>query len=161
LADYRGHEGNRMKATLAGNDEVGYLPASSPDPALLAALAYSMAPLRPSRPDAFRTGELRPMPTSVGTHAELLLELAGIKCAIRTWHDKQPDEVMREASAYSARLTEIWTELRILESYDRQYTQMRTLQVSPVIDEIDRQYKFASSRIAMSRQDLDLNRTGA
>jgi len=150
-----------MKATLTGNDEVGYLPARAPDPALLAALAHSMAPLRPSRPEAFGTGELRPMPTSVGSHAELLLELAGIKAAIRTWHDKQPDEVIREASAYSARLTEVWTELRILESYDRQYTQLRTMQVTPVLDEIDRQYKFAQSRIAMSRQDLDLNRTGA
>lgn len=101
------------------------------------------------------------MPTSVGSHAELLLEMAGVKAAIRTWYDKQPDEVIREASAYSARLTEIWTELRILESYDRQYTQLRTMQVTPVLDEIDRQYRFAQSRIAMSRQDLDLNRTGA
>jgi len=101
------------------------------------------------------------MPTSVGSHAEVLLELAGIKAAIRTWYEKQPDEVIREASAYSARLTEMWTELRILESYDRQYTQLRTLQVTPVIEEIDRQFRMNQSRIAMSRQDLDLNRTGA
>jgi hypothetical protein len=150
-----------MKATLQGNDEVGYLPRRPPDPDLLAELAHAMAPLRPSRPGAFATGEVRPMPTSVGSHAELLLELAGIKVAIRTWHDKQPDEVIREASAYSARLTEVWTELRILEQYDRQFTQMRTMQVTPVLDEIDRQYRFAQSRIAMSRQDLDMNRTGS
>jgi len=149
-----------MKTVVEGDEEHGYIPTRAPDPALLAALAHSMAPLRPSHPEAFLNGT-RPMPTSVGSHAELLLELAGVKAAIRTWHEKQPDEVIREASAYSARLVEIWTELRILEQYDRQYTQMRTLQVSPVIDEIDRQYKFASSRIAMSRQDLDLNRTGA
>lgn len=150
-----------MKATLQGNDDVGYLPNRPPDPSLLAALAHAMAPLRPSRPEAFASGDVRPMPTSVGSHAEVLLELAGIKCAIRTWHEKQPDEVIREASAYSARLTELWTELRILESYDRQYTQLRTLQVTPILDEVDRQYRFAQSRIAMSRQDLDLNRTGA
>jgi hypothetical protein len=149
-----------MKAVVEGDEEHGYIPTRAPDPALLAALAHSMAPLRPSRPEAFLNGT-RPMPTSVGSHAELLLELAGIKAAIRTWHEKQPDEVIREASAYSARLVEVWTELRILESYDRQYTQMRTLQVTPVLDEIDRQYRFASSRIAMARQDLDLNRTGA
>lgn len=149
-----------MKTTVRGDEEHGFIPTRAPDPALLAALAHSMAPLRPSRPEAFLNGT-RPMPTSVGSHAELLLELAGIKAAIRTWHEKQPDEVIREASAYSARLVEVWTELRILESYDRQYTQMRTLQVTPVLDEIDRQYRFASSRIAMARQDLDLNRTGA
>ena len=150
-----------MKATLTGNDEVGYLPSYAPDPALLAALAHQMAPLRPSRVQAFAGANPRPMPTSVGSHAEVLLELAGIKAAMRTWYEKQPDEVIREASAYTARLTEVWTELRILESYDRQYTQLRTMQVTPVLDEIDRQYKFAQSRIAMSRQDLDMNRTGA
>lgn len=89
------------------------------------------------------------------------MELAWIKVAIRGWYQKQPDEVIREASAYSARLTELWTELRVLEQYDRQYTQLRTMQITPVLDEVDRQYKFAQSRIAMSRQDLDLNRTGA
>ena len=150
-----------MKTVLKGNEEVGYLSTHAPDPALLAALAHAMAPLRPSQPQAFATGDPRPMPTSVGSHAEMLMELGGIKAAIRTWHEKQPDEVIREASAYSARLTEVWTELRILESYDRQYTQLRTMQVSPVLEEIDRQYRFAQSRIAMSRQDLDLNKTGA
>ena len=149
-----------MKALVEGNEEHGYISQRAPDPALLAALAHSMAPLRPSRPEAFLNGT-RPMPTSIGSHAEVLLELAGIKAAIRTWYEKQPDEVIREASAYSARLTEMWTELRILESYDRQYTQLRTQQVTPVIEEIDRQFRMNQSRIAMSRQDLDLNRTGA
>jgi hypothetical protein len=115
-----------------------------------------MAPLRPSQPQAFYQNPLNPMPTSVGGKAEVLLELAGIKAAIRTWHDKQPDEVIREASAYSARLTEMWTELRLLEQYDRQYNQVRTMQVDPVLTEVDRQYKFAQSRIAMARQDIDL-----
>jgi len=63
-----------MKALVEGNDEVGYISTRAPDPALLAALAHSMAPLRPSRPEAFATGEPRPLPTSVGSHAEGLLE---------------------------------------------------------------------------------------
>jgi hypothetical protein len=150
-----------MKALVEGNEEVGYIPATPPDPALLAALATSMAPLRPSQPQAFATGAPAPMPTSVGSRAEVLLELAGIKAALRTWHNKQPDETIREASAYSARLTEMWTELRLLEQYDRQYNQLRTMQVDPVLQEVDRQYKFAQSRIAMARQDIDLLRGGA
>jgi len=150
-----------MKASLEGNSETGFIPATPPDPALLAALAHSMAPLRPSQPGAFAGNPLNPIPTSVGSRAEVLLELAGIKAAIRTWHDKQPDEVIREASAYSARLTEMWTELRLLEQYDRQYNQIRTMQVDPVLQEVDRQYRFAQSRIAMARQDIDLLRGGA
>jgi hypothetical protein len=147
-----------VKSTVTGNDEVGYLPASAPDPLLLAALANDMAPLQPSQPGAFAQGGPSPLPTSVGSRAQVLLELAGIKAAIRTWYNKQPDEVLREASAYSARLTEVWTELRLLEQYDRTYSQLRTMQVQPVLDEIDRQYKINQSRIAMMRQDLDLNR---
>lgn len=146
------------KTTVQGNDEVGYLPSVAPDPYLLAALVNSMAPLRPSEPQAFAIGDPNPLPTSVGSRAHVLLELAGIKAAIRTWYDKQPDEVLREASAYSARLTELWTELRLIEQYDRSYSQLRTMQVDPVIQEIDRQYKINQSRIAMMRQDLDLNR---
>lgn len=144
-----------MKAVLEGNEEVGFLPPSSPDPALLAALANQMAPLRPSHPEAFRNGPA-PLPTSVGSRADVLLELAGIKAAIRTWHNKQPDEVLREASAYSARMTEMWTELRLVEQYDRSLMQIRTMQVQPVLDELDRQYRFQQSRIAMARQDLDM-----
>jgi hypothetical protein len=98
--------------------------------------------------------------TSVGTKSEVLLELAGIKAAIRTWYEKQPDEVLREAAAYSARLTELWTELKLLEVLDRTYLQIRTMQVQPVLDEIDRQFKMNQSRIAMLRQDLDMATRG-
>lgn len=159
-----------MKATVDTIDP-GYLPGPDPDPALLAALASDVAPLRDSRPDVFaqaaaasRAGQAYDwahLGTSVGTVPELLLELAGIKAAIRTWYDKQPDEVLREASAYSSRLTEVWTELRLLETRGmREYTQMRTMQVQPVLDEIDRQFKINQSRIAMLRQDLDMATRG-
>lgn len=148
------------KATVTGTEETGYLPSTPPDPMLLASLVNDMAPLRPSRPEAFglmaQGYTITQIPTSIGTKAELLLELAGIKAAIRTWFEKQPDQVLREAAAYTARLTEVWTELRLIEVHDRSYLQMRTMQVQPVIDEIDRQYRFAQSRIAMLRQDLDL-----
>lgn len=132
------------KAVVHGTDEQGFVDASVPiDPALLAALANDMAPLGTGEPS---------------TRVAILMELAGIKAALRTWYDKQPDQVLREASAYSARLTELWTGLRLLEQHDRQWTQMRTMQVQPIIDEIDRQYRFNQSRIAIARQDIDLSR---
>jgi len=151
-----------VKALIEGTQEQGFLPSHPPDPMLLAALAEDMAPLRPSRPEVF--AEMQGYPgaaitsfqTSVGSRISLLLELAGIKVAIRTWYEKQPDQVLREASAYSARLTEVWTELRLLESHNRDYMQLRTMQVQPILDEIDRQFKVNQSRIAMMRQDLDL-----
>lgn len=130
------------KSTMVGTEEQGYVKDEPFSPELLAALANDIAP----------------MGTTVDSRAQVLLELQGIKAAIRTWYDKQPDQVIREASAYSARLTEMWTELRLLEVNDRQWTQLRTMQVQPVLDEIDRQYRFSQSRIAMMRQDIDLSR---
>jgi hypothetical protein len=52
----------------------------------------------------------------------------------------------------------MWTELRLLESQSREWSQLRTMQVQPVLDEVDRQYKFATSRIALARQEIDLLR---
>jgi hypothetical protein len=155
-----------MKTQVATTDP-GHLPGGEPDPDLIAALAHDMAPLRPSRIEAFELNQQArdaglqvhwsQMGTSVGSPAELLLELAGVKAAIRTWFDKQPDQVIREASAYSARLTEVWGELRLLEaSGSREYTQLRTMQVTPVLEEIDRQFKFAQSRITMQRLDVEM-----
>ena len=151
-----------MKARVEGSEDTGYIPQGPMDQALLAVLGDEMAPMRPSRPEAFQymvhMGVNQPLHSSlsVGSRGELLLELAGIKTAIRTWHSKQPDEVLREASAYSARLTELWTELRLVEAYDRTYQQMRTMQVQPVLDEIGRQMEMTKSKIAMLRQDLDM-----
>lgn len=133
-------------ATMTGSDEAGYLDVSTPvDPALLAALANDVAPMSVGRPP---------------TRAALLLELAGIKAAIRTWYDKQPDQVLREASAYSARCTELWTDLRLMESAldGREWMQMRTMQVQPILDEVDRQLRINQSRIALMRQELDMTR---
>lgn len=131
------------KATMTGTQDQGYLDTTPVDPALLAALATDMAPLNDGDPT---------------TRVAVLIELAGIKAAIRTWFDKQPDQVIREASAYSARLTELWTGLQGIESHDRQWTRMRTQQVEPVLQEVDRQFKFQQSRIAMMRQDIELSK---
>jgi hypothetical protein len=131
-------------AVVEGTQEDGFIDMTSPiDPVLLEALAADIAPMGTGVPS---------------TRAAVLFELAGIKAAIRTWFDKQPDQVIREASAYTARLTELWTELRLMEPYDRQWTQIRTQQVQPVLDEIDRQYRFQQSRVAIARQDLDMAR---
>lgn len=143
-------------ATMQGTEEQGYVDETAPvDPALLAALATDLAPVgQQPLVQVNADATITPLTTRVG----VLLELQGIKAALKTWFDKQPDQVIREASAYSARLTELWTELRLVEAHDRQWTQLRTMQVQPLLDEIDRQYRFQTSRIAIARQDIDLSR---
>lgn len=94
----------------------------------------------------------------LGTREEIENEVDEILRAVRTFHLKQPDQVMREGSAYSARLTELQVLLHRVESTDRHYTRVRTQQVERVLTEIERQFKTASRLLESSRQDLELLR---
>jgi len=95
-------------------------------------------------------------PGHLGTKEEVQDELDGIAAAIRQFHIKQPDQVMRECSAYGARLTEMCVLLHRVESLDRQYIRVRTQQVERYLAEIDRQFKTASRLVEVLRQDLEL-----
>lgn len=90
----------------------------------------------------------------LGTRDEIEKELDLIAGAIRGFHTKQPDQVMRECSAYSARLTEMAVLLHRVEASNRRYTQIRTQQVQRYLDELDRQFKVSSRLIEVMRQDL-------
>ena len=94
----------------------------------------------------------------LGTKADIERELDGIALAIRSFSLKQPDQIMRECAAYSARLTEIEVLLHRVESLDRQYRQVRTMQVDKFLQELDRQFKIASRLVEVMRQDLELMR---
>lgn len=98
------------------------------------------------------------VPGHLGSREEIQNELDEISRAIRNFHLKQPDQVMRESAAYSARLTELQVLLHRVESTDRQYTRVRTQQVERFLTEIDRQFKVASRLLEAQRQDLELMR---
>ena len=95
-------------------------------------------------------------PNYLGTRHEIQTELDVVAVAIRAFHLKQPDQVMREVAAFSARLTELCVLLHRVESTDRQYTRIRTQQVDRFLDELERQYKIASRLVEVMRQDLEL-----
>jgi len=92
----------------------------------------------------------------LGEREDIQRELDGIAAAIRMMHVKPADQVMRECSAYSSRLTELQVLLARVETIDRQYLKVRTQQVERFLSEIDRQYKIASRLIEAQRQDLAL-----
>jgi hypothetical protein len=97
-------------------------------------------------------------PGELGTRELIEKELDLIAAAIRSFYRKQPDQVMRECSGYSARLTELAVLLHRVEAGNRQYTRIRTQQVERFIAEIDRQWKTASRLVEVMRQDVDLSR---
>lgn len=92
----------------------------------------------------------------LGDRVEIEKELDGIAIAMRTFHLKPPDLVMREVAAYTARLTEMCVLLVRVESLDRQYTKVRTQQVERFLAELERQYRIASRLVEVSRQDLSM-----
>jgi hypothetical protein len=92
----------------------------------------------------------------LGTRAEVEAELDLMFDQIRKFYMQEPDQVMRVISALSARASELWVNLHRVEGRDRSYKQIRTLQVTPLIEELDRQFKLASRIVEVRRQDLDL-----
>lgn len=95
-------------------------------------------------------------PGHLGTRNDVQDELDRMARAIRAFYVKPPDMVMRECSAYGARLTELQVLLHRVESVDRQYTRVRTQQVERFLNEIERQYRIASRLVEVQRQDIHL-----
>lgn len=77
---------------------------------------------------------------------------------LRDCWQREPDQVLLAVSAISARLTELWVHLHRAESKQRQFKQMRTMQVTPMLTECDRQSRLHSRIIEIRRQDIELNR---
>lgn len=97
-------------------------------------------------------------PGHLGPREEIEKELDLIAAAIRSFTRKPPDQVLRECSGYSARLTEMAVLLHRVEGASRQYTRIRTQQVERFLAELDRQWKTASRLIEVQRQDIELTR---
>lgn len=77
--------------------------------------------------------------------------------AIRGFWELEPDQVMQMCSALSARCTELEVHLHRLEG-QRQWRQVRTMEVARVLAELDRQFKLASRMLEVRRQDLESTR---
>lgn len=92
--------------------------------------------------------------TGLGTREDVQAELDDIAAAMRGFYSKAPDQVMKECSAYSARLSELYVLLYRVEGLDRQYTRLRTQQVEIYRNELREQWKTASRLIEVQRQDL-------
>jgi hypothetical protein len=97
-----------------------------------------------------------PLAAGLGTREEIQAELDGIAQAVRSFPVKQPDQIMRECAAYTARLTELCVLLHRVEALDRQYLRVRTQQVERWQHELEFQFKVASRLVEVMRQDIAL-----
>src|SRR5882672_2057181 len=115
---------------------------NNPPDQAAASSAVFMAPLR-------ATGVL-------GTREDIEAEIDVVIAAMRMFGFKPPDQIMREVAAYGARLVELAILLHRVESLDRTYLRIRTMQIAPIQDELERQFKIASRLIEQQRQDLEM-----
>jgi hypothetical protein len=92
---------------------------------------------------------------TLGSRPQIEGELDGILVTIRDFWTQEPDQVMGHIAAITARLTELEVLLHRVEDRDRQFKQIRTMQVQKILDELDRQFKIASRLVEVRRQDME------
>lgn len=90
-----------------------------------------------------------------GRREQIEGEIDGILVMVRSFHTMEPDQVMQHVAAMTARLTELEVLLHRVETRDRAYKQIRTMQVVKILAELDRQFKIASRLVEVRRQDLE------
>lgn len=107
-----------------------------------------------------QVGDL-PIPLGVSgvlpSREAIIEELRLIHRAVRVWFSREPDVVLREASAYSARLAELRLDIRLAGTVDRAYKSLFT-PTNDLHSEVEQQSRWASRQIEVRRQDMDLSR---
>ena len=63
---------------------------------------------------------------------------------MKTFHNREPDEVMRLVAGHSARLSEIRVRIQRIEDVHRQWKNVRTREVEPTLDQLGQQFTIAS-----------------
>lgn len=63
---------------------------------------------------------------------------------MRTFHNRQPDEIMRLCGGHSARMSELRVRIQRVEDFHRQWKGIRTREIEPTLEELERQYNTAS-----------------
>lgn len=77
-----------------------------------------------------------------------------------SFYNREPDEIMRLCSGYSARLSEIRIHIQRIEDFHRQWKNVRTRELEPCLDQLRHQFEVASRRHTARMDDWRLE-TGA
>lgn len=77
---------------------------------------------------------------------------------MKSFHNLEPDEVMRMCGGHSARLQEIRVQINRIEVVARQWKPIREREIEPAIDELKQQYLIASR--LHSVRELDFKMAG-
>lgn len=63
---------------------------------------------------------------------------------METFHQREPDEIMRLAAGHSARLSTLRIHAMRIEDYKRQWRDVRTRELEPALDQLSHQWSHGS-----------------
>lgn len=98
---------------------------------------------------------------ALGSREQVEAEIDAMCAVTRDFYRMEPDEVMRNIAGFSARCTELEVQLHRVEGRNREFKQIRTMQVAKLLLELDRQFKLASRLVELRRQDLEVLRVAS
>jgi hypothetical protein len=73
--------------------------------------------------------------------------------AMKTFRDREPDEVMRLIGGHSARLSELRVRIQRIEDFHRQWRGIRTREIEPTLEELSKQFQVASRLLTVRELD--------
>lgn len=78
---------------------------------------------------------------------------------IEQFPKKEPGMILQDLAVISGRVSEIRTKITRIESSNRKLQQLRTKEIDPLLEEVDRQYKIWSRIISVRQQEFDMARS--
>lgn len=105
---------------------------------------------------------MTPLDTSVvepsigGSIDSVRVEVDDAFADMKTFFNREPDEIMRMAGGHSARLSELRVRVMRVEDFRREWKSVRTRELEPALEELERQYTIASRLHSVRELDFKL-----
>jgi hypothetical protein len=96
----------------------------------------------------------------LGSINEIRKEIDDAFADMRTFHNLEPDAVMRLCAGHSARMSEIRVQIQRIEDMHRQWRPVRINEVEPTLSELQTQFNIASRLVTVRELDWRME-TGA
>ena len=77
---------------------------------------------------------------------------------MKTFLNREPDEVMRMVSGHSSRLSELRVRIQRIEDFHRQWKPVRVREIEPALEELERQFSIASRLQSVRELDFRVER---
>ena len=92
-------------------------------------------------------------PTIGGSIESVRGEVDDAFADMKTFHSREPDEIMRLSGGHSARLSELRVKIMRVEDVLPQWRSVRTRDIEPTLEELARQYTIASRLFSVRELD--------